>query len=418
MNPAISFLKKNTDYYQINTIEEHQEEVVAENNILKLFNIGDNTKVVLQCWKDGKHATVHGSAFTLAMAKQAAKLAKLSDRKEYFYGLPDKHPPSAYGFARKGDVFFRSPPERLLEIARDVLHVVHDDVVDVASLSVTRIGQDQRVQNSQGVDVRDRINTLSLSVQATAEHGKSTYWDGVAYPFLFDYRKLARHVKEHARLFLSLKKIQKKQARTLPVTLSPDALSSLMQTALIDNFNGQYVEKGKSIFQDRLGEKVFGNISLVDDGTLQEGILSGKMDFEGMPKQRTPLVKRGIVEHFVYDYNTATHNHTSSTGNADVTGINTRDLVLTGPSGKIDDTIYVDTIMGAHTANALTTAFSVKAEKAYILRKGEKIPLAPFMISGRMLDVLNHVLAIGKQVQYRNTLLSGPLMTKKIAVIP
>ncbi len=415
---VLHYLKKQADYFQVNRILEEHEEIKAENNRLRLVTGGQSQKIVLQVWKDGKQATLHASTLTKGLAEQAIRAAGLADRKEYFYGLPTPSSASAYRFQRPQDRFFQQPPERLVAMAQEILGTVHDKEVDVSALSLTRLRQQEEVTNNEGVSVQDSIRTVSLSLQASAGKGKSTYWDSVTYPFLFDYTTFAAQVKEKAQAFLHPVQATRSMLKGLTVTFTPEAFSNLMQTAFIENYNGQNVEKGKSLLQGRQGEELFSKVSLMDDGRLPQGILSGKADFEGTPKQQTPLIRNGKVVRFIYDYNTARHNEVPSTGNADVTGINFSDLVFRGPRHEPEDTLLVDTIMGAHTANPLTTAFSVKAEKAFILRNGKITPIAPVMLSGRMLDVLAKIEGVGRQAQYRNHMLTGPVTTTGVHVVP
>ncbi|NIW09748.1 MAG: TldD/PmbA family protein, partial [Gammaproteobacteria bacterium] len=49
------------------------------------------------------------------------------------------------------------------------------------------------------------------------------------------------------------------------------------------------VARGRSIFKDKIGKKVAGeNITIHDNGILPGGLRSGKMDMEGVPRQKTP----------------------------------------------------------------------------------------------------------------------------------
>ena len=80
--------------------------------------------------------------------------------------------------------------------------------------------------------------------------------------------------------------------------------------------DAEAVQKNKSLFKDRLGQRVGSEaISLVDDGTFPGGIGSFPFDSEGVPSQRTELIRDGQLTSYLYDTYTAHRDNTESTGN-------------------------------------------------------------------------------------------------------
>jgi PmbA protein len=66
------------------------------------------------------------------------------------------------------------------------------------------------------------------------------------------------------------------------------------------------VQKGRSLFAGREGERVAGELlELVDDGTVEDGLDSAPFDGEGVPCGRTPLITGGVLQGFLYDTYTA-----------------------------------------------------------------------------------------------------------------
>ena len=103
-----------------------------------------------------------------------------------------------------------------------------------------------------------------------------------------------------------------------PAVLEPYAFAELLQTFALGSFGGLSLLEGASYFCDRLGEQVFDpGISIVDDALTPYG-LPKAFDFEGVPKQRVPLVEDGIAQGVVWDRRTAAQagNGTESTGHA------------------------------------------------------------------------------------------------------
>jgi PmbA protein len=100
------------------------------------------------------------------------------------------------------------------------------------------------------------------------------------------------------------------------VVLSPYALDELMTWLCYIGFGADAYQEGRSFMSGRLGEPIMGeNISMWDDGLDPRG-LPLPFDFEGVPRQRVDLVKKGIAEGVVYNSLTARKDGKESTGHA------------------------------------------------------------------------------------------------------
>jgi predicted Zn-dependent protease len=83
------------------------------------------------------------------------------------------------------------------------------------------------------------------------------------------------------------------------VVLEPSAVLDLVGQ-LFGDFSATALRDERSFLTGRLGEKIFGeNISISDDvyHALQSGTA---FDGEGVPRQRVPLVEKGVVRNVVY----------------------------------------------------------------------------------------------------------------------
>lgn len=126
------------------------------------------------------------------------------------------------------------------------------------------------------------------------------------------------------------------------VILEPAALLDLMGFLVLD-FSGLAVLEKRSCFTDRVGQKVLGeNISLRDDvfHPLQTG---APFDGEGVPRQRLPIVERGVVKNLVYARQTAHKAGTQPTGHGlplpNEIGEAPLNIVMDGDRSTTDDMI-------------------------------------------------------------------------------
>ena len=82
------------------------------------------------------------------------------------------------------------------------------------------------------------------------------------------------------------------------------------------SFEADFNRKGQSIFSDKLGQKICSeNISIVDDGTVSFNRGSGNYDDEGVPAQKTFMVKDGVLTSFLHDRISAAWYGVEPTGN-------------------------------------------------------------------------------------------------------
>jgi predicted Zn-dependent protease len=101
---------------------------------------------------------------------------------------------------------------------------------------------------------------------------------------------------------------------TYEVVLEPYAVRDIA-TFLGSQLTGNAVEEGRSFVAGRLGERVTGDVTLVDDPFDPDG-LPRAFDLEGQPSQRVTLIDRGVATAVVYDSGTAHRTGRPNTGHA------------------------------------------------------------------------------------------------------
>ena len=102
------------------------------------------------------------------------------------------------------------------------------------------------------------------------------------------------------------------------VVLIPEVAAALL-AAICGALSADAVQKGRSVFQGRVGESLAGpDIELWDDGLAVGGLSSSPFDGEGVATQRTALLRQGVLQSYLYDTYTARKAGAgvTSTGNA------------------------------------------------------------------------------------------------------
>ena len=102
----------------------------------------------------------------------------------------------------------------------------------------------------------------------------------------------------------------------MPVVMGAGASGILLHEAMGHAFEADFNRKGQSVFSDRMGQKICNeSISIVDDGTLYGNRGSCNFDDEGIPGQKTYMVRNGILASYLHDRISAKWFGTSPTGN-------------------------------------------------------------------------------------------------------
>lgn len=102
----------------------------------------------------------------------------------------------------------------------------------------------------------------------------------------------------------------------MPVVMGAGASGILLHEAMGHAFEADFNRKGQSVFSDKMGKAVCRKgIDIVDDGTLTASRGACNYDDEGVPGQKTYMVKDGILNSYLHDRISAKHYGVAPTGN-------------------------------------------------------------------------------------------------------
>jgi TldD protein len=102
----------------------------------------------------------------------------------------------------------------------------------------------------------------------------------------------------------------------MPVVMGAGASGILLHEAMGHAFEADFNRKGQSIFSDKMGQQVCPkNVNVVDDGTLAFNRGSGNYDDEGVPAEKTYMIKDGILTSYLHDRISADWYGVKPTGN-------------------------------------------------------------------------------------------------------
>lgn len=103
---------------------------------------------------------------------------------------------------------------------------------------------------------------------------------------------------------------------SMSVVMGAGASGILLHEAMGHAFEADFNRKGQSVFSDKMGTRVCpSGINVVDDGTIMNNRGSGNYDDEGVPGEKTYMVRDGILCSYLHDRISASFYGVAPTGN-------------------------------------------------------------------------------------------------------
>lgn len=292
----------------------------------------------------------------------------------------------------------------------------------------TRAKSKQLILNTNGIEVEEESTAVSGFVDVITVNGQtSTAYDfAVSRSLDIDFFALGKNAAE-----LALKSNDgiKIEPQKTDVIFHPFALSDIIGEALAPSLDADNIQKGRSGLIGKIGEELaVPELSIYDDGLIEAGIETSISDDEGVPSQRTTLIEKGVLETYLYDSYTAGKAGVKSTGNGSRSSytsppsVGLRNFIIDYPQTDIiADTqsgIFVNTVIGAHTANSISGDFSVEARNAFTIKDGAlDKPIKSLMISGNAFELLKQITGAGFDVRKVGGIITPSIRVSNMSVI-
>jgi len=365
---------------------------------------------------------------------KALSAARASKPDQDWKGLPEKKP---YASAEKTFDY------KIFELRSEDLGGVASVMLDAAANADKRVFPieggagtaylSNAIANSNGIAGFDKGTIIECSLAAVAKEGNTV--TPVCFEFNAErsYDVDAEWVgKEAARLAVSALKTKRIETKTTKLILTQFALQELLYFTLINAVKADSVQRNQSPFKGKIGAKVASEaVTIYDDGLFPGGLRTGTVDGEGVPRQKTLLVEKGVLRNFLYDNYAAKKEGRESTGNASRAGyLSTPNIEATNfhimPGTKkaeqlmseVDDGLIIYYLQGAHSSNPVSGEFSVVATPAWKIRKGEIVHCSRgVMLAGNIFEVLKNVSAIASNDRKMGQLIAPWMLVENVKVI-
>ncbi len=382
-------------------------------------NISRSEGMGIRCLKDGRSGFAYTTVLTIGAAEGALSQARESSRfadQDLARSLPEPQGETQVELSSDNDSL-KLPMEEKIEFARRI-----ERAARAKDSRVRKVRQSQyadtayqlAIANSKGLATAHSGTFFTSSILAVAEDAGQAEM-GWSYHFARELAKLDLESvgSEAAQRAVALLGAGSVQSAKVPVVLDPTVAAEFLG-AFVSAFSAESVQKGKSLFAGLLGQQVASPlVTLVDDGTYPDGLSTAPVDDEGVPMQRTSVIREGRLDSFLFDTYTAHREEKNSTGNALRSSFrstpspgSTNLLISPGSQkpqaliGEIKQGLYVTDVMGMHTANPISGDFSVGASGLWIENGELARPVRSIAIAGNWRDLLLSITAVGDDLRW------------------
>ena len=309
---------------------------------------------------------------------------------------------------------------------------IEDKINTPLTMSNTILGHDSRVKsctidyldltgtsyfiNNEGTYIeQDKLYVWSRILATATEAGIFTFSreeiGSTAGYEIFDVETPEIVGERVAKRAVEQLKAKPPKGGTFPVVLGPNVVGVFVHEAFGHLAEADLTLSG-SVLLDKLGKKIASDVvTFYDDGTIPGAFGSFRYDDEGVPAQKTILVKDGVVVGLMHNRETAHKFNTKPTGNARAEDFRVEPIIrmrntFMEPNDYSFEELVEDIKFGYYfksfrggQAN-LDGTFQVGIQEAYEIVNGEVgEPVCNASMSGNTLETLLKVDAAGKDFE-------------------
>lgn len=220
---------------------------------------------------------------------------------------------------------------------------------------------------------------------------------------------------------------RKVKSQKVPVVFDPSMAASFV-SSVAAAANGDAAHKKATYLRGRLGKQLGSKeLTLIDDGLLRRGVATSPFDGEGVPRQRTAVIEKGLLRSFLYDSFTARKAKAHSTGNAArsynaLPMIGATNLYLQPGKQSPEEIIravkrgfYVTAMLGVG-ADVVTGQYSRGANGLWIENGELTHPVQEVTVAGNMLQMLLDVDAVGNDLRFRGSVGAPTIRFRELTI--
>ncbi len=416
-------MSKGADFAELFFEDKQLSNVVCEDNRIESINSGKEKGAGIRVVKDGKTSYVYTNNISEQGLLQAAQVAAHAaggsaqvkprdldaDRQKAEFVLNFRRLPEEVGFAEKIAQVLAAN-----QAARDI-----DTEIRQVTAVVSDMHKQVQIANSDGDLVEDELARVRMTVNVVASRNGSiqTAYEvagSVSGWELMDQVSLADMARKAANRAVAMLSARPAPVGRMQVVMHADAGGTMVHEACGHGLEADLVQKGLSVYKDKLGEQVAApQVTVIDDGTLTGRYGTSRFDDEGTPARRRTLIDKGMLVSYMYDRLTAQQDKTTSSGNGRRESYQHKPIPRMSntfiASGEDDpDDIIRSTShgllvkkMGGGQVNTSNGDFVFDVQEGYIIEDGEiKYPVRGATLTGNGPKALLDIDRVGNDLGF------------------
>lgn len=348
--------------------------------------------------------------FMIESIEKTARVIETADPVIIYPGSKKYHRGNYYN----GDLFetpFEEKKKILFEIEKK-LFAYDKRINEVAGVSYSESCSEELLTNSYGLKLKIKKSDFSITAQITVKEGDEIRSD---YHFFVGSKIsefcIDNFVKELAEK--TLKKLGSSQCKSkkFPVIFNPECSATLLR-AFLSSTNAEDVQKNSSLFIGKLHQQIASKKLTVTENPLTKNVFFNYFDDEGVAISKKDIVKKGVLQTYLYTLETAAKDGVEPTGNGyRGAGKASAGLgyIIVKPGRKsegelvssIKEGVYITDLEGLHAGmNARSGNFSLQTQ-GFMIREGIIAePLALITVSGNLVEMFNNIKDIGSNAKF------------------
>jgi len=276
-----------------------------------------------------------------------------------------------------------------------------------------------QIANSEGEFIEDERSRVRLAVNVVAARDGiiQTGFEsagGVCGWELLEQVDFPGMGQKAARLAVRMLDASPAPAGKMPVVMSSEAGGTMVHEACGHGLEADLVQKGLSVYRDRLGQMVASPVvTVIDDATLEGRYGTFVFDDEATAGQRTVLIENGELKRYMNDRLTAMQDGKELTGNGRRESYQHKPVprmsnTFIAPGQDKPDDIIRSTEkglfvkkMGGGQVNTTNGDFVFDVQEAYIIENGELLyPVRGATLTGNGPAALANIDRVGTDLGF------------------
>lgn len=291
-----------------------------------------------------------------------------------------------------------------------------DKVTNTRICKINFLEKEKRIINSKGLNLSAKSNAITtVAISVATKEGKAK--TGLEFNITnniheINISQIAKNSVEDALKQFGASPVKSGKYRVMII----NSASTLMMLTFAGIFSADNAQKGLSLLNGKVGERVGSKVlTITDDPFIMGSMNSSFFDAEGVATSRKDIIDKGQLKTLLHNLETAAKDGVESTGNASKASFSSSiEVAPTNlciqPGTKsceelikvLQDGIIITSVEGTNTiagANPISGDFSLAAE-GFLVEHGRIIrPVEQITLSGNYFELMRNVEEVGTDVK-------------------